>query len=209
MSKNSTAAKLPQHSVRTRRAYFDFQYGQLHVRTAFPTTGGFDEQVTLICLHPPSASSRVFARFLPAIATDRSAYAPDLPGCGESDAAPTQEPQVAARAVADLAADLRLRQIDVLGFADGCAAAVELALARPELVRRLCLVAMPAVERAALLQQPCLLLRIGARATEPRAGTKLPRDVQVIDAPEYADDLFDAAPQTLAAQVAPFLNRKT
>jgi Tol biopolymer transport system component len=29
--------------VRTRRAYFDCRFGQLHVRTAFPTTGGFDE----------------------------------------------------------------------------------------------------------------------------------------------------------------------
>ena len=210
MLKRTTAAKSPLPSVRTRRAYFDCRYGQLHVRTAFPTTGGFDEHVTLICLHPGNASSRVFARFLPAIAVDRSAYAPDLPGRGESDPAPSMGPAESAGSVADLAADLRLRQIDLLGFEEGCAAAVELALAKPELVRRLCLVAGPVTERAAQVQQPCLVIRTGAQAAEAKSAAKgLPREAVVIDAPEYAADLFDAAPQTLAQQVASFLNRKS
>src|ERR1700744_2743508 len=78
----------PTNAVRTRRAYFDCKFGQLHVRTAFPATGGFDEGVTLICLHHNEDTSRTFARFLPEIADDRSVYAPDLPGCGESDPAP-------------------------------------------------------------------------------------------------------------------------
>src|SRR5580658_11317878 len=89
LAKLSKPSILPQTTVRTRRAYFDFKYGQLHVRTGFPGTGGFDEQVTLICLHSREGSSRSFARFLPEIATDRSVYAPDLPGFGESDAPPT------------------------------------------------------------------------------------------------------------------------
>ena len=75
-------------TVRTRRAYFDCKFGQLHVRTAFPTTGGFDEQVTLFCLHRHRASSRTFSRFLPELADVRSVYAPDLPGFGESDPSP-------------------------------------------------------------------------------------------------------------------------
>ncbi len=87
-------------------------YGQLHVRTAFPTTGGFDEQVTLICLHPALSSSRIFARFLPLIAAVRSVYAPDLPGCGESDPSSDSGAAAAAAAVSDLVNDLRLRQID-------------------------------------------------------------------------------------------------
>jgi len=73
------------------------------VRTAFPTTGGFDEGVTLFCLHPSENSSRTFHRFLPEIADDRSVYAPDLPGCGESDPAPSMNLKDAAAAVADLA----------------------------------------------------------------------------------------------------------
>src|SRR5579863_6266647 len=96
---------LPPVTVRTRRAYFDCRFGQLHVRTAFPTTGGFDEGVTLFCLHPEDGSSRTFNRFLPEIADDRSVYAPDLPGCGESDPAPALTYADAAGAVADLAAD--------------------------------------------------------------------------------------------------------
>ena len=39
---------IPMPTVRTRRAYFDCKFGQLHVRTAFPATGGFDEGVTLM-----------------------------------------------------------------------------------------------------------------------------------------------------------------
>src|SRR5271165_2742357 len=124
--------------VRMRRVYFDCRFGQLHVRTAFPTTGGFDEQVTLFCLHAAQGSSRTFGRFLPLIADERSVYAPDLPGCGESDPPPTAAGDASslAGAVADLAGDLRLKQIDILGFRDGCAVAAELARVNPELVRR-------------------------------------------------------------------------
>src|SRR6266704_4048425 len=84
------ASKLsaPPLAVRTRRAYFDCKFGQLHVRTAFPTTGGFDEQVTLFCLHPMDASSRAFSGILSELADVRSVYAPDLPGYGESDSSP-------------------------------------------------------------------------------------------------------------------------
>ena len=90
-------------TVRTRRAYFDCKFGQLHVRTAFPTTGGFDEQVTLFCLHAIDASSRTFSRLLPQLADVRSVYAPDLPGFGESDPSPASSTADAAIAVSDLA----------------------------------------------------------------------------------------------------------
>ena len=52
MAKHSKIFAVSPLAVRTRRAYFDCKFGQLHVRTAFPATGGFDEQVTLFCLHP-------------------------------------------------------------------------------------------------------------------------------------------------------------
>ena len=113
------------------------------MRTAFPATGGFDEQVTLICLHSAHSSSRIFTRFLPEIADVRSVYAPDLPGCGESDPSPDSSASAAAGAVSDLANDLRLRQIDLLGVHGGAHAALALAASRPELVRRLVLVGVP------------------------------------------------------------------
>lgn len=170
-------------AVRTRRAYFDCKFGQLHVRTAFPTTGGFGEQVTLFCLHPIDGSSRTFGRFLPELADVRSVYAPDLPGYGESDSSPTRSIADAATAMSDLANDLRLRHIDVLGVDYGAEVALELAAARPELVRRLVLAGAPTAERVPPLKQQRLL----------------------IDVAHYGADPFEAAPHALAKQISAFL----
>ena len=198
---------IPTTTVRTRRAYFDCRFGQLHVRTAFPATGGFDEGVTLICLHHDEDTSRTFARFLPEIADDRSVYAPDLPGCGESDAAPALNYADSAAAIVDLAKDLRLRQIDLLGMRFGAGVALELAASHPELVRRLVLVAAPPIESLPIIKQECLVMRIklGAAEDNPQwARAKLAK-AKLLDVSEYAADLFDAAPKTLAKQIRDFL----
>jgi pimeloyl-ACP methyl ester carboxylesterase len=192
--------------VRTRRAYFDCRFGQLHVRTAFPTTGGFDEQVPLFCLHPDQSSSRMFTRFLPEIADVRSVYAPDLPGLGESDPSPTLSAADAAGAMSDLANDLRLRQIDLLGLHSGATVALNLAVARPELVRRLVLVGIPAAHRLPTVKQRALVMRIRLETSDGLAKAKaaLPNG-RFIDNAEYADDLFDVAPKTLAKDIGAFL----
>ncbi len=203
MAKTAKPPVLSHPTVRTRRAYFDCRFGQLHVRTAFPTTGGFGEQVTLICLHPAAASSRVFARLLPLMADARSVYAPDLPGCGESDGPEHAGFADAAGAIADLAAELRLRQIDVLGFHGGASAAIELALAQPDLVRRAVLVGSFPLDRATLVRQPSLVLSIG---DSPLAARDLSRSAEHLHIAEYADDLFDAAPKTLAKRFAAFFD---
>ena len=158
------ASKLsaPPMAVRTRRAYFDCKFGQLHVRTAFPTTGGFDEQATLFCLHPIEGSSRTFSRFLTELAELRSVYAPDLPGYGESDSSPMRSIADAATAISDLANDLRLRQIDLLGIQYGAEVALELASARPELVRRLVLAGVATAERLNLVRQQRLMIDAAA-----------------------------------------------
>jgi pimeloyl-ACP methyl ester carboxylesterase len=171
--------------VRTRRAYFDCKFGQLHVRTAFPTTGGFDEEVTLFCLHPEDGSSRTFSRFLPQLADVRSVYAPDLPGYGESDSSPMGGIADAATAISDLANDLRLRQIDLLGIQYGAEVAVELAVSRPELVRRLVLAGVAAAERLGAAKQQRLM----------------------INAADYGGDPSDAVPPALAKQISAFLHR--
>jgi pimeloyl-ACP methyl ester carboxylesterase len=188
MTTETLVVKAPKLSsapveIRTRRAYFDCKFGQLHVRTAFPTTGGFDEQVTLFCLHPIDASSRTFSRFLPELADVRSVYAPDLPGYGESDPSPSRSVAEAATAISDLANHLRLRQIDLLGVQYGAAVALELAAARPELVRRLVLVHAPTAERLPVIKQQRL----------------------VVDVADYGENPFDAVPQILAKQMSTFL----
>ena len=130
--------------INQRRAYFECRYGQLHVRTAFPSTGGFDELTPLLCLHESPRSSATFASFLPEMAVDRSVYACDTPGYGESDPPPAP-PSVTdyAAAIGDFLDGLRLRATDVLGTGTGAAIAVELALARPHSVRRLVLADLP------------------------------------------------------------------
>jgi pimeloyl-ACP methyl ester carboxylesterase len=177
--KTKAGAAEPLPLVRIRRAYFDCRFGQLHVRTAFPTTGGFDEQVTLFCLHPWVSSSRSFDRLLPEIAGERSVYAPDLPGCGESDLGDSRGDADASAAILDLASTLRLRRIDVLGLHDGCGVALELAAAHPDLVRCVVLMGNPAAAEI-------------SRAPERSLALPLPAD---------------GAPEALARQIVLFLNR--
>lgn len=145
-------------AVHLRRMYADCRYGQLHVRSAFASTGGFDEKTPLVCLHQSPMSSRVFERFLQLMGSDRSVYAPDTPGFGESDPPPSQ-PSIAdyAAAVGDFIDNLRLRQVDLLGYHTGASIATELAITRPEQVRRVILVAAPVFsgeEREAFNRQP-------------------------------------------------------
>jgi pimeloyl-ACP methyl ester carboxylesterase len=139
-----TKSAPPQPVINQRRAYFECRYGQLHVRTAFPSTGGFDELTPLVCLHESPRSSASFGALLPALAAERSVYACDLPGHGESDA-PPQAPSIAdyAGAIGDFLDGLRLREADLLGIGTGAAVAVELALARGTAIRRLVLAQVP------------------------------------------------------------------
>ena len=206
MAKPTKPSAIAEIGVRTRRAYFDCRFGQLHVRTAFPTTGGFDEQVTLLCLHSGEGSSRIFQRFLAEIADERSVYAPDLPGCGESDGPAQPSSADAAASISDFANDLRLRQFDLLGYRHGAQVALELSVARPELVRRLVLIGIPPLDGMPVVKHKSLVLRNGIEppGALQRAKGLLPNAL-IVDAGEYAQDLFDAAPEKLAKQIGQFL----
>jgi pimeloyl-ACP methyl ester carboxylesterase len=178
------------------------------VRTAFPATGGFDEQVTLFCLHSDQSSSGAFARFLPEIADVRSVYAPDLPGLGESDPSPggVDAAADAAGAISDLADDLRLRQIDMLGLHSGARVSLDLAAARPALVRRLVLVGVPAGHPLPVIKQQTLIMRTRLETPDDVAKLKsaLPNG-KFVEIDDFANDLFAAAPKTLAKQIGTFL----
>jgi pimeloyl-ACP methyl ester carboxylesterase len=80
---------------------------------------------------------------------DRSVYAPDLPGYGNSDPPPSR-PGIAdyANAVGDFCSSMRFRQIDVLGYQTGALVAAELALALPNVVRRVVLMGVPVPDEA-------------------------------------------------------------
>jgi pimeloyl-ACP methyl ester carboxylesterase len=135
--------------VEPRRGYTRCRFGQLHHRTA--GAGG----IPLVLLHQTPSSSADFIPLMHELASDRRVIAFDTPGFGMSDPppAPLSLPDYAA-AFADALDDLALAQVDVLGYHTGAYLAVELALARPDRVRRLILSGIPfrpAAERAARL----------------------------------------------------------
>jgi len=106
----------------------------------------------------------MFAPILKDVGHDRSVYALDLPGHGTSDT-PTVRYSIAdlASAIGDFLDSLRLRSVDLFGHELGALVAAELAIARPQQVRKVVLWGVPlytAQERTAVLQQPT---RLGAR----------------------------------------------
>ncbi|MGH8327476.1 MAG: alpha/beta fold hydrolase, partial [Steroidobacteraceae bacterium] len=104
----------------------------------------FEEATPLLCLHPSLLSGRTFERFLAVAGVNRSVFAPDLPGFGDSDPPPPRAGVAEhAAAIGDFLDSMRLRQIDLLGQRFGALVATELAAARPGQVRRLVLVSPP------------------------------------------------------------------
>jgi pimeloyl-ACP methyl ester carboxylesterase len=158
MAVRSRANRDVSREPRVRRTYFECRYGQLHVYHAMPSGGGFEEATTLLCLHEMPLTGRMFSGVLPLLGYNRSVYAPDIPGFGESES-PAAPPSIAdyALSIGDFLDSMRFRQIDLLGCQAGALIAAELAIARPTQIRRLVLASLPvfnATERAEFLRAP-------------------------------------------------------
>jgi len=124
--------------ARLRRTYFDCRFGQLHVHQAIPPGGGFDEATALLCLPGRWGLGQFFAALLGPLGSNRSIYAPDLPGSGGSDGPPgALGPTPYAQAMLDLFDALRQRRVDVLTHGSGALIALALLAQRPGLVRRI------------------------------------------------------------------------
>ena len=137
--------------------YVDCRYGQLHLTTAYPASGGFDEALPIVFLHADEGSGADFSRCAELLGTDRSLYAPDLPGSGSSDAPKARLPVAGlALAVVDLVEQLRLKRFDVVGCGRGALVAFELAATRPNQVRRV--VTAGTQQPAVALAQPLFQL---------------------------------------------------
>jgi pimeloyl-ACP methyl ester carboxylesterase len=157
MARATVSSRQVDAQPRVRRGYFECRYGQLHVHNAIPPGGGFEEGTPLLCLHKSPLTGAVFGRFMLVGGRDRSVYAPDLPGFGDSDA-PGSRPGIAdyAAAIGDFLDTMRFRHIDVLGCTLGGLIAAELAITRPTQIRRVVLASVPALnetEREGLRRQ--------------------------------------------------------
>lgn len=136
------------------RGYTDCRFGQMHYRTA----GLEDTNVPpLVLLHQNPASSFEYEPLIALMAADRRVIAFDTPGYGMSDSPPSP-PGLAAYAASfgDALDAMKVAgPVDLYGFHTGTLLCIELALLRPERVRRLGLTGipmLPAEEREAQLQ---------------------------------------------------------
>jgi pimeloyl-ACP methyl ester carboxylesterase len=153
--------------------YIDCRSGQMHLTTAYPPSGGFDERTPLVLLHADGGTGADFSRLAALLGVDRSVYAPDLPGSGASDLHEGSATIVGhAGAIADLIDQLRLKQVDLLGVGRGAAIACQLAASRPEVVRRLVVAAGPDVTtEKPLLQLDADIAALEVEAVEAVAGS--------------------------------------
>jgi pimeloyl-ACP methyl ester carboxylesterase len=100
----------------------------------------------LVLLHGWGQTSLSFAGIMPPLEKRFRVLAPDLPGFGFSESPPGPWGSAEyADVVASLIENAGLERADVLGHSFGGKVAVALAASRPELVRRLVLVAAPVV----------------------------------------------------------------
>ena len=129
--------------VAVRRDYCDGRFGQMHFRIARPLADS--GRPPLICFHMSPMSGRVFQAFLGEIGIDRIAVAPNTPGYGASDAPPAP-PEIIdyAQAIGDLIDALGFSgPVDLMGYHTGSKIAVELALLRPDQIRRVVMISAP------------------------------------------------------------------
>jgi len=133
---------LAANTVPFRKGYARGRYGLVHYRMAQPVR--VSGHRPLLCFHMSPNSGRIYETFLRHIGADRFAIAPDTPGFGDSDP-PTEQPGIAdyAAAMGDLIDALGFEAVDLLGYHTGSQTCVELALQRPEQVRRLVLISTP------------------------------------------------------------------
>jgi pimeloyl-ACP methyl ester carboxylesterase len=157
----------PRPPPRLRRAYYDCRYGQLHLHNAIPSGGGFDELTSVLCVHASNETARAFMPVLAELGYERSVYAPDLPGYGESD--PPAEQFASDRltsgvnALADFLDSMRIRSVDLLARGDGAEIAQALAKQRGTGVRRVVLLNAQEAAAADLPQR----LRASLGGTQP------------------------------------------
>lgn len=129
--------------MRVRRLFVDGKHGQIHVRVARSRDVS---GAPLLCLHMSPKSSRSFHRLMTVMGERRMLVAHDYPGYGESEPPPA-EPWVSIADYAESAWNvceaLGLEGVHLLGCHTGSLVAAEMALQRPEQVKRIIMISAP------------------------------------------------------------------
>jgi pimeloyl-ACP methyl ester carboxylesterase len=135
------------------RAYIDGTYGQMHYYLAHCANSS--DQPPLLCLHQTPKSGGDYAPLMAVLAQQRIVVAPDTPGYGASDPPPVpltiEGYATAIMQFVDRMQDQRRLPpgpFDVMGYHTGSVIATALALARPNRVRKVIMVSLPAFSAA-------------------------------------------------------------
>lgn len=127
-----------------QRRYVAGRFGQVHLRESGIASG----TVPLICLHATAYSSRSFEAIMRAAGTTRHVVAIDLPGYGDSDAAP-QQLDIAGYAAATgeaIYAAVGVQTVELFGYHTGVVIAAEIALQRHVSIQRITFLGIPFFE---------------------------------------------------------------
>lgn len=141
LPRTETALSPIPDTIPIRRAYANCRHGQIHYREAGAASSALP---TLVMLHQNPSSSYEYEPLIAEMARDRRVIAFDTPGYGMSDAPPAPPGMAGyAAAFSDAIDALGLGTIDLYGFHTGTLLCTELAIARPDKVRRLALTGIP------------------------------------------------------------------
>lgn len=134
--------------MKIKKFYTDCRFGHLHVRSTQPAAASKNKGTPLVCFHQSPQSGKVFTEILQSFGPSRHVFAPDTPGFGESDA-PTEAPAIEdfADAMEELIDHLGLETLDILGYHTGALTGTEIALRRPNQVRRMVLIGLPVLKQ--------------------------------------------------------------
>ncbi len=124
-----------------RKTYVDGQFGQIHVRVAEARSD--HNRLPLFCLHQSPKCGLEFATFMTEAARDRAVYAPDYPGYGMSDPAPSEDETTIPMYAENMwrAADaFGLERLDLFGNHTGAKVAAAMALQHPDRVGSIAMV---------------------------------------------------------------------
>ena len=122
--------------MRLARRFADLPHGQVHHRA-----GGAGGPVPLVLLHGGGGSGAALVPLAAALGATRAVLVPDMPGCGDSDALPMAQPEIAdfAAVLIGFLDALGIARCDLHGAHLGARIAAEASLRHPDRIRRVIL----------------------------------------------------------------------